>query len=311
MNTKPTSIFHVKGIFLEKADVDKKVDKWTPDSPDGIGGFGMSILKILARYTLLNKACILKCAQSINPSQWKVSKISTTLRALRKAKMIHMYQMEGSATDEASLIVYCLSEKAEALLQEKNIAYSENITIKELLNYTGLTTEEEKEVATYTCTRLLALNQWHINMLYNMGDRTICNFYKSFKIEDITIPSVITYRPMRANTKKAGKISLFTFFAPNNDEKMELLANELVKTYNFLSSPQHKKYRPSIIIVLCENTNHSAWVSWKFSQFRQLRQIDSALYAIDIGTSKERMLALLNECRANELGIMRTGINLE
>lgn len=313
---KQTSIYHVRGVFIEKTEDIKGISPWKIDSENGIGGYGFSILKVLTRYSMLNKACILKSVQSVKPTEWKRRMISKTLKALRKAKMIQMFQMDGNADGDASLVIYCISEKGEEFLKENKIESSEGFIARDLLSCKGAVTNEEKEDITYECMRILALNQWHINMLYILGNNIKASYFRSFKTKNVTVPSMITYVPYKAKTgiksqDKKNAISVFSFYAPNNDASIEILANQLVETYEFLIDPEHKNYRPSVIIILCENTNHTAWVTWKINQFRQLRPLDAVLYAIDITTSKERMLALLNECRADELGIVRTGINLE
>ena len=311
---KPVSIYHVKGVFVEDTTPlkIKNVKPWTIDMPDGMGGYGLSILKVLARYGMLNKHCILKSVMTVNPTPWKKDMLTKTLKALRQAKMIQMFQMNGNADGEGTLVIYCISEKGEQFLAKQNVRADSIKEAREMLkapsdlneeirraaalrfNLRKETTEEESvyaELLMHECMRKLALNQWHINMLSILKKSIIESFFETFKVGDIFVPSLVTYKPYKAKTgTSAGqkkRLSIFAFPAPSTDDTLEMLAQQIVKTYEFLMEEVNKKYRPGIICVLCENMTHTAWVSWKFNQYRQLRQLDSILYAIDITTNKE------------------------
>lgn len=292
---KETSLFHNYGNF-EKVQVKENIAPWDDSANDGTAQYGKKIMRVLKKYSLLNRQSILKALQLNNRNNWKTERLPKTLKALRRSGLVDMYQMGGRPEDEQALSVYQLSEDGFQYLENE----------KEIIN------PAVSIANTQECLTRLTLNQWHINLLYILENNVQNAFYDSFVVKDgKTVPSMVKYnRSGRTGEHKGLKesISLFAYPAPHKEEYFEEFMLQIIASYEFLI--EHPLYRPAIIILLCENMNHAAWVSWKLNKVKEMRPLNAFIYALDIMTKKEKMLSFLYSCDADEEGMVRSNVSL-
>lgn len=293
---KETSLFHNYGDFIE-VTVKENVKEWDDKANDGTAEYGKRILYIIRQYKILNRQSILKCIQQKNRNTWKQNMLSKTLKSLRKNGYLKMYEMKGRPQEEQSLTIYTLTDAGLKYISRGEENSSEGIDIGD----------------TQSCLTLLSLNQWHINLKYVLEGNMIHAYYGTFVLkDDIKVPSLVQYKWQKNginNTRLKDTISLFTFPAPHKEEQCEEFMLNIIANYEFLL--EHSSYRPAIIILLCENMNHAAWISWKLNKVKEMRPLNAFVYALDIMTNKEQMLSLLYTCDADEEGMIRSNISLK
>jgi len=154
------------------------------------------------------------------------------------------------------------------------------------------------------------LNQWHVNLTTILGKRVKASFYRAFSLKKGGIvPSMVKYTTLNQNAKNEAVLSLFTYIAPYEDKEYLSLMQQIVYTYEFLT--EHQNYRPAIVIILCEDAKHASYTSWKLNHIKEMRPLNTIIYALDMFTNKERMMSFLYSCETTEEGIVRNSINLE
>lgn len=293
---KETSLFHNYGEFVE-VPVKENVSGWDDTAKDGTAEYGKKILHIIRKYKILNRQSILKCLQIEKRNSWKRDMLSKTLKAIRKSGYLQMYEMKGRPQEEQSLMVYILTDAGSAYISNKEEKSEEALNIKD----------------TQYCLSLLSLNQWHINLQYVLEKNLIHAYYGTFVIkENINVPSMVRYRRQRYaldSKDDSDLLTLFTFPAPHEETQFEEFMLKIIANYEFLL--ENQSYRPAIIIILCENMNHAAWISWKLNKVKEMRPLNAFIYALDIMTNKEQMLSLLYSCDADEEGMIRSNVSLK
>lgn len=293
---KETSLFHNYGEFVE-VPVKENVSGWDDKAKDGTAEYGKKILHIVRKYKILNRQSILKCLQIENRNCWKRDMLPKTLKSLRKSGYLQMYEMVGRPQEEQSLMVYVLTAAGSAYISNKDEKPEERLNIKD----------------SQYCLSLLSLNQWHINLQYVLEKNLVHAYYGTFVIkENINVPSMVRYRRQgyALDSKgDSGLLTLFTFPAPHEETQFEEFMLKIIANYEFLL--ENQSYRPAIIIILCENMNHAAWVSWKMNKVKEMRPLNAFIYALDIMTNKEHMLSLLYSCDADEEGMIRSNVSLK
>lgn len=298
MMNKETSLFHKYGEFVEvPLSIKDNIAGWDDKAKDGTAEYGKKILYIIKKYKILNKQSLLKCLQIENRNSWKRDMLSKTLKSMRKVGYLSMYEMRGRPQEEQSLMIYMLTDTGVAYISNQEEEPIEGIDIKD----------------TQSCLSLLSLNQWHINLQYVLEKNLVHAYYQTFVIKkNLKVPSLVQYqRQNNAENSKRHKtsISLFTFPAPHAEEQLEQFMLKIIANYEFLI--ENQSYRPAIIVVLCENMNHAAWISWKLNKVKEMRPLNAFVYALDIMTNKEQMLSLLYSCDADEEGMIRSNVSLK
>jgi len=296
MSKKETSIYHVYGN-VEKMDIPKNTKEWGPECKDGSYQYGISILKTLNYYTVLNKSSILK--QTYHGNEWKRNMLPKILKNMRGAGVIDMYCIKNPRENENDLVFYMLSGEGKKILEENEIEVIGDGNEEELLKETAL------------CLRRLALNQWHINLNHVLADKVKEAYYRAFcPQKGFVTPSLIKYSMTPLNKSEIGQnMSLFAYIAPYDNKGYVILMEQIIKTYEFLVENDY--YRPALIVVLCENTSHASYTSWKLNHVREMRPINTLIYALDLFTNKEKMLSFLYSCDMSEEGIVKSNIILD
>ena len=152
-----------------------------------------------------------------------------------------------------------------------------------------------------------SLNQWHIGILRNYKGKVIEYKYYGFYIPNgKPVPSVITIKTKNKGSSK-GKISVFTYPAPRESEEIQPFFKEILKLHSALL--QEMRYRPAVIVVLCENEAHASWIAWHTNKYRQTRPF-YLLYSQDLITDTESALENLLSCDLNEEGIIHASVDL-
>ena len=120
------------------------------------------------------------------------------------------------------------------------------------------------------------------------------------------MPSVITIKTKNKGARQ-GILNIFTYSAPREDADIQPFFKEILKLHSHLLT--EVKYRPAIIIVLCENEAHASWIAWHTNKYRQTRPF-YMLYSLDLISDTENALENLLSCDLNEEGIVHASVDL-
>ena len=253
------------GVFTE-LQLPSEEYSWTDKDKSGYGGFGISILKALLRYRILNRANLEKVLKIKSSDRWKKDSLSKVLRGLRVSGHITAHFINAS-----SLTAYTLTEAGEEYLTEKGLTIPDMTTGKELIKDTK------------TALKWLSVNQWHIGILSQIHEKEA--FYNQFVIDQKKVPSLVRYRT------DMGLITLFAYPAPRTGDSINSFVEEILKAHHFVL--EHPKYFPASYVIICESRTAAQNLAHQMSYIRQMRPIQDLLYIYDESTGRDRFLNAL------------------
>lgn len=300
---KEVSIYHeYESLVLLDEIKNEEISPWDSESKDAYANFGIAILKTLSKYRVLNKKNLENCLMMKNASNWKKENLSKVLKMLRKGGFIYaLSTKKGGEDTEYILVLYILSQKGADVLVKRDVSI-----LKEDMYEVPILKEDISEIL-----KRASLNQWHINVISNYQSILKTHKYYSFnaKKNRNSVPSMVTIKHFTIhNDKKNQKnVSIFTYAAPRKEEEIVPFMIELLKLQNYLVAQQ--RYRPALIVAVCENMAHASWLSWRANHYRQTRPL-FLLYSLDIITNSGSLLANLYSCATDEEGLIKANINL-
>ncbi len=264
MSTPP---LHEAGTFIPLAPPgDSNNFTWTESDKSGLGAFGISVLKALLRYRVLNKQNIERALNISDQTPWKKDNLAKVLRGMRASGHIDAYII-----NQSSLVAYILTTEGEEYLTQKGLIIPEMSTGKDIIKDTA------------TALKCISVNQWHIGTLQRLPIKE--SFYNQFMIDQKKIPSLIRFK------QDKGIISLFAYPAPRQGDSINSFAEDILKAHHFVL--EHPKYYPASYILICESRTSASTLAHQMTYIRQMRPIADLLYTFDEATGKEDFLKSL------------------
>jgi len=282
------SIFHGYGKFEKIALPRGNIRPFSEELEDGVYEYGISILNVLYKYKVLNKKNLERVLNINRGSTWKMNMLPRTLKMLRKAEYIEALGIHKDNEKDYHIVLYKITKSGADLINKEYRAELLDMTDKEML-------------------QRASINQWHIGIIKNYKSILLESKYFHFFVEGSNpVPSVITIKTTNKGAKK-GILNIFTYPAPREDADIQPFFKEVLKLHAHLLT--EVKYRPAIIIVLCENEAHASWIAWHTNKYRQTRPF-YMLYSQDLIADTENALENLLSCDLNEEGIVHASVDL-
>lgn len=282
------SIFHEYGTLEKIGPPESKVEAFHDKLENGLYEYGIVILNALYKYRIINKKNLEKYLNTKKSSSWKLNMLPKMLKMLRKANLIEALGIRKDNESDYHIVLYRITESGAKKIEKEFMEEFTNMSNKELL-------------------KRASLNQWHIGILRNYNEKVKEHKYYNFYIPDgKPVPSVITIKTKNRGTPK-GQVSIFTYPAPREAAEIQPFFKEMLKLHSALL--QEMRYRPAVIIALCENEAHASWIAWHTNKYRQTRPF-YILYSQDLITDTEIALENLLSCDLNEEGIIHASVDL-
>lgn len=282
------SIFHEYGV-LEKVDSpESKVEPFQENLEEGLYEYGISILNTLYKYRVLNKKNLEKCINTKKGSSWKLNMLPKMLKMLRKANLIEVLGMRKEGDNNYHVVLYKITEAGAKLIKKEYKKEYFELSDKEML-------------------RKASINQWHIGVIRNYKNIVKeSKYYSFYTLNNNPVPSVIRIKTKNKGCPK-GQLCVFAYPAPRSTEEIQPFFKEILMLHSALL--EETRYRPAVIIVICENEAHASWITWHTNKYRQTRPF-YMLYSQDLITCTEDALENLLSCDINEEGIIHASVDL-